>query len=87
MRSDSVNRPSHYCKGGVECIDAIKASMTPEAFMGFCKGNVMKYVYRYESKGKPSEDLRKAEWYLKRLIMEAESSERGKGRKVLRRVS
>ena len=87
MRSDSVNRPSHYCKGGGECIDAIKASMTPEAFMGFCKGNVMKYVYRYESKGKPSEDLRKAEWYLKRLIMEAESSERGKGRKVLRRVS
>ena len=43
---DAVQHPSHYVKGGVECIDAIKASMTPEAFAGYCKGNVMKYIFR-----------------------------------------
>lgn len=67
---DMVNHPNHYCKGGIECIDAIKASMSDECFRGFLKGNVMKYVYRYESKEKPLEDLKKAEWYLKKLIEE-----------------
>lgn len=68
--SDNVNHPSHYNKGGVECIDAIKASMSEEAYRGFLKGNVIKYVYRYESKEKPLEDLKKAEWYLGKLIGE-----------------
>ena len=70
--NDMVNHPEHYCKGGIECIDAIKASMTEEAFKGFLKGNVMKYVYRYESKDKPLQDLQKAKWYLERLIKENE---------------
>lgn len=70
--NDMVNHPGHYCKGGIECIDAIKASMTEEAFKGFLKGNIMKYVYRYESKEKPLEDLQKAKWYLERLIKENE---------------
>ena len=70
--TDMVNHPGHYCKGGIECIDAIKASMTEEAFKGFLKGNIMKYVYRYESKEKPLEDLQKAKWYLERLIKENE---------------
>ena len=65
---EEVDHPSHYCKGGIECIDAIEASMTDESFKGFLKGNVMKYIYRYESKEKPLEDLEKAEWYLKKLI-------------------
>ena len=60
MESDNVNHPSHYAKGGVECIDAIKSSMTPEAFAGFCKGNVIKYVFRYENKG-GVQDLQKAD--------------------------
>ena len=61
---DNVNSPAHYVKrGGVECIDAIRASMTAEAFAGFCKGNVIKYVFRYEDKG-GVEDLRKAMVYL-----------------------
>lgn len=70
---DNVNHPSHYCKGGIECIDAIKASMTNESFKGFLKGNVMKYVYRYESKVNPLEDLKKAKWYLEKLIGEVEN--------------
>jgi hypothetical protein len=53
--------------GGIECIDAIEASMTPEAFKGYLKGNIQKYMWRYEAK-KGVEDLKKAEWYLNRLL-------------------
>lgn len=65
--SDAVHSPQHYTKGGVECIDAIRASMTPKAFAGYCKGNVMKYIFRYEDKG-GVEDLKKAQVYLGWLI-------------------
>lgn len=65
--NDPVDNPSHYASGAVECIDAIQASMSVEAFRGYCKGNVQKYVWRYEEKG-GAESLRKAEWYLKRLL-------------------
>ncbi len=66
--SDPVNHPQHYTKGGVECIDSIESSMTVEAFRGYCKGNIQKYVYRYEDKENPKQDLCKARWYLDRLI-------------------
>lgn len=69
MGNDKIEHPSHYCKGGIECIDAIRASMTPEAFAGYCKGNIMKYIYRYEDKG-GAEDLLKARMYLQWLINE-----------------
>jgi len=42
--------------------------MSPEAFRGYCKGNVLKYLWRYESKGSTVQDLLKAQWYLERLI-------------------
>ena len=71
---DPVNRPSHYTAGGIECIDAIKASMSTEAFLGFLKGNVQKYMWRYEKKVAPVEDLKKAQWYLSQLIEEQERS-------------
>lgn len=70
--SDPVNSPSHYTTGSVECIDAIKASMTPEAYLGYLKGNVQKYLWRYEKKANPVEDLKKAQWYLARLVSEQE---------------
>lgn len=69
---DSVNRPTHYASGGIECIEAIKASMGQEAFLGYLKGNVQKYLWRYEKKVNPVEDLKKARWYLERLIAEQE---------------
>lgn len=72
---DMVNHPRHYTAGGIECIDAIEASMTPEAFKGYCKGNAMKYIWRYEKKGSV-ESLQKAIWYLNKLI-EVESSDVG----------
>ena len=65
---DVVNSPPHYKSGGVEAIEGIEASMAPEAYAGYLKGNIMKYMWRYERKGKPVEDLKKAQWYLGRLI-------------------
>jgi len=65
---DLVNSPSHYASGAVECIEAIEASLTNEAFCGYLKGNVLKYLWRYETKCNSLQDLQKAEWYLKRLI-------------------
>ena len=66
---DPVNSPKHYADtcGGIECIDAIEASMSMEEFKGFLKGNVQKYVWRYAQKN-GVEDLKKAKWYLERLI-------------------
>ena len=72
-QKDAVNSPSHYASGEIECIDAIKASMTPEAFHGYLKGNVQKYMWRYEKKVNPAEDLKKAQWYLARLIEEVDA--------------
>ena len=72
---DNVNSPPHYKSGEVECIDAIKASMPREQFIGYLKCNVIKYVWRMSYKGKPVEDLRKARWYLERLI-EVETNDR-----------
>lgn len=65
---DVVNSPPHYKTGGIEAIEGIEASMAPEAYAGYLKGNIMKYMWRYERKGKPIEDLKKARWYLDRLI-------------------
>ena len=66
--SDPVNSPSHYQgSGAVECIDAIQAAMKPEAFEGFLIGNTLKYIWRHKNKG-GLEDLKKAEWYLEKLI-------------------
>lgn len=71
---DVVNSPAHYNAKGVECIEAIEASMTGTEFQGYLKGNVMKYMWRYTYKGKPVEDLKKAEWYLQKLIASVEES-------------
>ena len=66
---DMVNHPPHYNQHGVECIDAIKAT-TGDNFKDYLKRNIMKYLWRFNYKGKPEEDLQKAKWYLDRLISE-----------------
>lgn len=71
--NDPVNHPSHYTSGDVECIDAIRASMSHEAYCGYLKGNIMKYLWRYGQKGKPVEDLEKAHWYLVHLMEEVKN--------------
>lgn len=65
---DMVNHPPHYqSEKGVECIDAIGAAMTVEEFRGYLRGNCLKYLWRAEKKGR-EEDLKKAAWYLNKLI-------------------
>ena len=64
---DVVNNPDHYNTGNIECIDAIEESMSSIAFKGYLKGNCMKYLWRYDYKGKQVEDLKKAGWYLNKL--------------------
>jgi hypothetical protein len=66
--NDNVNHPSHYTQGDIECIDAIKASMSLIEYRGYLKGNIQKYIWRYNDKLKPQEDLKKAQWYLNQLI-------------------
>ena len=67
--SDAVEQPPHYNTGSIECITAIEASMSQEEFYGYLKGNCLKYLWRYRYKGKPLEDLEKAQWYLNKLIL------------------
>lgn len=65
---DSVHNPEHYNNSGLECIDAIKGMLTPEEYIGYLRGNSLKYLWRFRYKNKPIEDLRKARWYEERLI-------------------
>ena len=67
MSEDMVNSPPHYNQKGIECIDAIEAA-TDDGFQYYLQGNILKYIWRYRYKGKPVEDLKKAEWYLNKLI-------------------
>lgn len=64
-KPDVVNHPPHYTDGGIEVIDFIEAKR-----LGYHLGNVVKYICRAGKKGTNSgmEDLRKAQWYLKRAI-------------------
>ncbi len=61
-----VDHPPHYTAGDIECIDAIKAALG-DGFRAYCKGNAIKYIWREAHKG-GNEDLRKARWYLDRLL-------------------
>ena len=67
----NVNNPSHYNQAGIECIDAIKASLGDE-YPAYCKGNVMKYLWRYMYKN-GIEDLKKAQWYLNSMVESVEN--------------
>jgi len=64
---DPVQRPQHYASGGVECIDAMQAALSPSEFKGYLRGNAFKYIWRCEDKGNPEQDLAKAAWYLEKL--------------------
>ena len=68
IKFDAVNRPEHYNNGGMECIDAIQGMLTHDEYIGYLRGNALKYNWRCRYKGKPIEDLRKARWYEERLI-------------------
>ena len=65
---DNVTHPAHYTQGKVECIDAIEAAATGLTGMeAVCTAQCIKYLWRWRHKN-GLEDLRKARWYLDRLI-------------------
>jgi len=68
--SDQVNSPDHYKSGGIEAIDYIKAKLTKEEFVGYLRGNIIKYISRASLKGSELKDYEKAEWYLRKLIVQ-----------------
>ena len=72
--TDNVNHPAHYEAGGIEVIDYIRAKLTPAQFLGYCLGNVLKYVSRARFKGQ-TEDLKKARVYLEWAIETSERNE------------
>ena len=67
--NDNVKHPSHYCKGGMECIDAIKAAVSDitDPFEAYCTGNIIKYIWRWNDKN-GVEDLKKAKQYADIII-------------------
>lgn len=67
---DEVNRPGHYLSGDIECIDAIRAALTPEEFRGYCKGNMLKYIWRERHK-QGDVSIEKAIWYGDELLGKA----------------
>ena len=70
---DPVNHPSHYKVGGIETIDYMKAKSTPEEFKGHLRLTAIKYLSRTGYKDDALQDLKKAQWYLNRLIQECET--------------
>lgn len=70
--TDTVNSPPHYQLDGIETIEIIEAMGDAESY---CYGNIVKYVTRARSKGNEIQDLKKARWYLNRLIERAERKE------------
>ena len=65
---DPVNHPSHYTQGKVECIDALEsATVNKKGIEAVCTANIIKYLWRYEDNN-GLEDLKKAEFYLNKLI-------------------
>ena len=64
--SDFVNSPPHYTKGNIETIEAIQSALG-DGFEFYLQGNIMKYIWRYSHKNQ-IEDLKKAQWYLSKLI-------------------
>jgi hypothetical protein len=76
---DAVNHPSHYCRDGIECIDVIKAiTKGLSAFDAFCQGNAMKYLFRWQFKN-GAEDLKKARWYIDKLLEQWDGQVNNKG--------
>lgn len=68
-KPDNVNHPAHYGAGRIECIEYIEDFLSREEYIGYLRGNIAKYMHRWRYKNKV-EDLKKARWYLDRLIQQ-----------------
>ena len=74
--NDPVNHPSHYTTGGIECIDAIEAALTCQTnpIRAWYTGQIFKYLWRWPMKN-GLEDLKKAQFYLNKLIEKVEGKD------------
>ena len=75
-KNDMVNHPPHYNKGDIECIDGIKAMLSEQEYIGYLRGNSLKYRWRFPYKN-GTEDIFKAEWYenkLKEILLERKTN-------------
>jgi hypothetical protein len=87
--SDKINHPEHYTAGAVECIEALKAATQGlEGIEAVCTANAIKYLWRWKRKN-GAEDLRKAKWYIDRLIQEISTVQEAQPEKrvVLKKVT
>ena len=74
---DPVDKPAHYnLGGGVECIDYIKQILGTDGFINYCQGNMIKYQHRHRYKSNPVEDMKKAQWYLNKMLETMEEKHR-----------
>ena len=72
-KEDMVNHPPHYTRAGIECIDAIEAATTDmTGLAAFCTGQAIKYLWRWPWKENKVQDLKKAVWYINKLISHLE---------------
>ena len=65
---ENVNHPEHYNNGKIECIDAMISTFGEDSVAEFCIINAFKYLWRYKYKSKPTEDIKKAIWYLNKYL-------------------
>lgn len=72
---DDVNHPDHYTSGGIETIDYMQAKSTPEEFRGHLRLTALKYLSRAGLKDDTLKDLKKAQWYVNRLVEFVETGE------------
>ena len=75
LKDDMVNHPRHYTQGKFECIEAIEEITKPcNKFEAYLIGTILKYLWRWKFKN-GLEDLKKARWYLDKLIEKVEGEE------------
>lgn len=82
--NSAVEHPVYYTSGGIECIDAMKAMLTgyeqakiaTKFYWHFLSGQVLKYLWRWPLKERPLQDLKKARWYLDKLISDVEANDK-----------
>jgi len=68
--NNEINQPNHYTKGGIEVWDIMKAYLSKEEFIGYLKGNIIKYNLRAGHKEDELKDYKKAQAYLNKLLEE-----------------
>lgn len=74
--NDNVQHPAHYTQGGIECIEALKAATIGKTGIeAVCVANAIKYLWRFEKKN-GLEDVKKAQFYINRLIQELEEKKK-----------